>query len=123
MESVISNQGVFQRPVRVVRSNGQGRNNARKEVQGYCWIGNDRLLVLSEVWDAFYGALAVDWNGARPVPISGYEDNQIVVSGPKAFYRELVYASFDEDGTVLMLDRHTGGAGNPNRPDRISGRK
>ncbi len=93
------------------------RNNAQKEVLSFDWIGDERLLIMSSVWDSFYGAMAVDWNGANMIPVSGYEDNRVSVNSFKAFYHELVYASLDKDGDILMLDRHEGGVGSVNRPD------
>ncbi|HTL67613.1 MAG TPA: alpha/beta fold hydrolase [Lacunisphaera sp.] len=94
-------------------------NNATKEVMSFSWIGNERLLVMTTVWDTFYGAMAVDWNGAGMIPVSGYEDNKVQINSFKPLYHELAYAALNKDCDILMLDRHEGGVGNPNRPDIV----
>lgn len=94
-------------------------NDVPKEVGSYTWISDRRLMLVTTVLDATYGVVAVnlDGNGARP--ISGYEDNKITLNGTKLFASEVIHAFNDRNHTVLMLDRHEGGAGNPNRPDII----
>lgn len=92
-------------------------NDAPKEVGSYTWVGNERLVITTTVWDMFYGVIASNWDGAQTVPISGYEDNRISVSGSKLLAREVIHAFRDKDQTILMLDRHEGGGGSPNRPD------
>jgi dipeptidyl aminopeptidase/acylaminoacyl peptidase len=61
----------------------------------------------------------VDRNGARAVPISGYETNRVAIQGKQLWSREVVHNFRDADGTLLMLDRHEGGGGSYNRPDII----
>ncbi len=92
-------------------------NGAPKEVAGFEWVGDRRLLVTTTVWDAFYGVLAVDCDGTRPIAVSGYEDNRIAVNSPKRFAREVIHRFMDEDQSVLMLDRHEGGPGSARFPD------
>jgi len=92
-------------------------NNARKEVANFTWVGNERLVITTTVWDMFYGVIASNWDGGQTVPISGYEDNRIAVSGGKLLAREVIHSFRDKDHTILMLDRHEDGAGSANRPD------
>ena len=93
-------------------------NDARKTVGAFRWVGNDRLVINTVVWEnVFYGVLATDANGGRGVPISGYEDNKIGVNSTKLYIREVIHSFYDKDNTILMLDRHEGGGGSPNRPD------
>jgi len=93
-------------------------NDATKEVESFTWIGDKRLVIESSVWgDSFYGVIAANWNGDLAVPISGYEDNQIAVNGYKLFAREVIHRFYDKDQTILMLDRHEGGAGSSSHPD------
>jgi len=87
-----------------------------KEVGAYTWVGNKRLLITTTVMDALYGVIAVDWDGNNGVPIGGYENNKISLGG-QFFANEVVHRFFDKDDSVLMLDRHTAGVGNPNRPN------
>lgn len=92
-------------------------NNARKEVSSFTWVGNERLVISTTVWDMFYGVIAANWDGARTVAISGYEDNLIAVNGGKLMAREVIHTFGGKDQGILMLDRHEGGAGSANRPD------
>jgi dipeptidyl aminopeptidase/acylaminoacyl peptidase len=93
-------------------------NDARKKVGSFAWVSDRRLVITTVVWDYMvYGVLATDWDGGRGVPISGYEDNRINISISKQYYGEIIHQFFDQDQTVLMLDRHVGGAGLQNRPD------
>ncbi len=92
--------------------------DAVKSVGSFSWIGNDRLVITTLVWDdVIYGVTATNWNGARNVPISGYEDNQVSVNSAKLLAREVIHSFLDEDCTILMLDRHLRGGGNPKYPD------
>lgn len=93
--------------------------NAAKEVATFTWVNADRLLVTTTVWDTLYGVMATDRDGARTVPISGYEDERIQLQGGRLFAREVIHRSFDANGTVLMLDRHEGGPGSRHRPDVV----
>jgi dipeptidyl aminopeptidase/acylaminoacyl peptidase len=94
-------------------------NDAPKEVGSYTWISDRRLMLVTTVLDSIYGVVAVNLDGNGGKAISGYEDNRINLNGTKFFAREVVHAFNDKNHTVLMLDRHEGGAGNPNRPDVI----
>lgn len=91
--------------------------NAPKEVAAFTWVNADRLLVTTTVWDMLYGVMATDRDGTHTVPISGYEDERVWLQGGRLFAREVIHRSFDENGTVLMLDRHEGGPGSRNWPD------
>jgi len=92
-------------------------NDATKAVGDFSWIGDQRLAVTTTVWDSFYGVIAVNWDGRSSVPISGYEDNRLSVSGAKLLAREVIHWFNDQDQTILMLDRHEAGGGNPREPD------
>lgn len=92
-------------------------NNATKEVGPFWWVSNRRLLITTLVWDAVYGVVAADWDGDRAAAISGYEDNLITINGSKLWAREVIHRFFDPQARVLMLDRHEGGGGAPDRPD------
>ncbi len=92
-------------------------NGATKEVGPFEWVSDHRLIITTLVWDNIYGVVAADRNGDHAAPISGYEDNLVAVTGTKIWAREVIHRFFDPDQRVLMLDRHEGGAGAPNRPD------
>jgi dipeptidyl aminopeptidase/acylaminoacyl peptidase len=92
-------------------------NDATKEAESFTWVGNDRLVVTTSVQDAIYGVVATDWNGARPVAISGYEDNKIELNGQKLFARDVIHVFHDKEMNILMVDDHLGGAGRRDRPD------
>ena len=84
-------------------------NGATKEVESFTWVSDKRLLVDTTVWDMFYGVMATNWDGGHTVPISGYEDEVITINGTRLFAHEVLYRSFDQDQSVLMLDRHEDG--------------
>lgn len=93
-------------------------NEARKDVAHFEWVGNERLLITTTVWEMLYGAIAVDWDGRRPANVSGYEGvTAVSLRGPMFFGREVMHSFFDRDYSVLMLDRHEVGPGSANRPD------
>jgi dipeptidyl aminopeptidase/acylaminoacyl peptidase len=94
-------------------------NDTPKEVGSYTWISDRRLLLVTTVLDAVYGVVAVNLDGNGGQAISGYEDNRINLSGTKFFAREVIHTFNDKNHSILMLDRHEGGAGNPNRPDIV----
>lgn len=55
-------------------------NGAVKSVGGYQWIGHERLVVTTIVWDnTLYGVTATNWDGAQNMPISGFEDSKLRV--------------------------------------------
>ncbi len=95
-------------------------NGASKSVASFEWISNQRLVVTTAVWDMLNGVLALDRNGDHAVPISGYEDDKIAVSGPKFFGREIIHRFYDKEQSILMLDRHEDASGAPNRPDIVT---
>ncbi len=92
-------------------------NGASKEVDGFTWINDNRLMVTTAVWDMFYGVVATNSDGSQTVPISGFEDNRIAVQGSKLFAREVIHSFYDKDQDVLMLDRHEDGPGSAGHPD------
>lgn len=94
-------------------------NDTPKEVGSYTWISDRRLLLVTTVLDSVYGVVAVNLDGNGGQAISGYEDNRINLNGTKFFAREVIHTFNDKNHSILMLDRHEGGAGNPNRPDIV----
>lgn len=94
-------------------------NDLPKEVGSYTWISDRRLILVTTVLDSVYGVVAVNLDGNGGQAISGYEDNRINLNGTKFFAREVIHRFHDKNHSVLMLDRHESGAGNPNRPDII----
>lgn len=103
-------------------------NQARKDVAAFEWVGNERLIVTTAVWDMFYGVVAIDANGANATAISGYEDSKarlhgvaggMASVGMESYLREIVHVPWDQEQSVLMLDRHEAGGGSPNRPDVV----
>lgn len=91
---------------------------AEKAVNEFTWVGNERLVISTVVWDnRLYGVTATNWDGSQNVPISGYEDNKVSINSRKQFAREVIHCFFDKDHTVLMLDRHEGGGGDSKHPD------
>jgi len=92
-------------------------NDAPKAVGSFSWAGDERLVIVTTVWDMFYGVIASNWDGAQTVALSGYEDNRIAISSGKLLAREVIHAFGDKDQAILMLDRHEDGGGSPNRPD------
>ena len=96
-------------------------NNAKKQVGDYAWISDRRMVISTLVWERIpYGVIATDWDGRNGVPISGLEDNQINlnIGVPRQYYHEIIHRFYDQDQTILMLDRHEGNnVGSLNRPD------
>ena len=93
------------------------RNTSNKEVGEFQWISAERLLITTTIWDLMYGVIAVDWDGGGSVPISGYEDNQVAISGTKIFANEVIHNFHDKDQNILMLDRHALGRDGRSYPD------
>lgn len=105
--------------VRINLGEEQLINGFPKQVESFAWVGNRRLLISTAVIDAHFGVMALDSDGRRSVGISGLErsdDLRVALS----WAREVVYAFYDDDATVLMLDRHESSPGSPNRPDVIT---
>ncbi len=92
-------------------------NGAPKEVGSFTWVGDNRLAIMTTVWDSFYGTLATNWDGGQSVALTGYEDNRISVSGGKLMAREIIHTFGGKDQDLLMLDRHVDSGGSANRPD------
>lgn len=104
------------------------RNNAPKEVATFEWVGPERLVVTTAVWDALYGVIATNWNGTKPTPISGWElprarlqnvESGIATFAAESFLREIVHIGHDASQSVVMLDRHDHGGGMRNHPDLV----
>lgn len=94
-------------------------NEAKKEVAGFTWVGNERLIITTTVWDMIYGVVAANWDGTKSAAISGYEDNKIAVNDRKQFVRDVVHVFNDKNMNVLMLDDHLGAPGRQDRPDIV----
>ncbi len=106
------------KPIRLDLGEAELANEATKSVGSYNWVGNDRLVVTTVVWDnVLYGVIATQADGGHAVPISGYEDNKVTVSRTKLFIREVIHSFNDKDYNILMLDRHELTPGSSNRPD------
>lgn len=103
-------------------------NEAPKEVAAFEWVGPERLIITTAVWEQFYGVLATNWDGWNPTPISGWEvprvrvknvESGIATLSANSSLREIVHVAHDGDQAVLMLDRHEQGGGMRNRPDVV----
>jgi dipeptidyl aminopeptidase/acylaminoacyl peptidase len=105
--------------VRINLGEEQLINGFPKEVEGFTWVGNRRLLVSTTVIDALFGVIALDSDGRRTVGISGLERPDELRASP-SWAREVVHVFYDDDATVLMLDRHESSPGRANRPDVIT---
>jgi hypothetical protein len=84
-----------------------------REVNSYRWIGDKRLLLTTTVWDSWFGTKAVNRDGSRWQPVSGYETlalNQgllVNVSSKDVIWALRTIYSFDDaDQNILMLDQH-----------------
>jgi dipeptidyl aminopeptidase/acylaminoacyl peptidase len=87
---------------------------AIKDVAGYGWIGDDRLIMTTAAWNTLYGVLAANRDAKEISPISGLE--LIPHAGGILLNVNLdgllwAFQSFhrfnDPDSSVLMLDLHT----------------
>ncbi len=93
-------------------------NDAPKEVEGFAWVSDQRLLLATSVWDAHYGVLAADLNGRNATAISGYETiSPGSIREPATYIRDVLARCFESDPIVLMVDRHERTPGNPLYPD------
>jgi dipeptidyl aminopeptidase/acylaminoacyl peptidase len=104
------------------------RNDATKDVGGFLWVSDKRLVITTVVRGSFYGVIAVDWDGNRPTPISGHENpklrlevaGNVATMSMESVLRETIHAFYDKAPNILMLDRHEiGGGGGANRPDIV----
>lgn len=85
-----------------------------KEVTGYQWIGDRRLLMTTTVWDAWFGTKAVNQDGTDWEAISGYETLPLSSSGilvnvnvsSVLWARRVIYSFDDAHQDILMLDQH-----------------
>jgi dipeptidyl aminopeptidase/acylaminoacyl peptidase len=87
---------------------------AIKDVVGYGWIGDDRLIITTAAWNTRYGVLAANRDAKEISPISGLE--LIPHSGSILLNVNLdgllwafqsIHRFDDADSSVLMLDLHT----------------
>ena len=92
-------------------------NGAPKGVERFQWISNQRLVISTTVWDLHYGVFATNWDGGHAVPISGLEDGKINLSASRLWAREVVHCFYDQDQSILMLDRHEEAPGSSSHPD------
>lgn len=95
-------------------------NDAPKEVEGFVWVNDQRLLISTAVWQSRYGVLATDTNARNTVGISGYE---MIPPGsihaPPTFIRDVLARGFTSEPVLLMVDRHDVMGGNPENPDIV----
>jgi dipeptidyl aminopeptidase/acylaminoacyl peptidase len=98
----------------------------KKDVAGYAWIGDDRLIVTTAAWNSLYGVLAANVDAKEITPISGFE---LMPSGGGILlnvnldnllwaFRSL-HRFNDPDRNILMLDPHTYSGTSQNYPDVI----
>ncbi len=74
-----------------------------RDVGHYWWINNERVLIATEVWDRFYGGIAVDKNGTRWKGLTGYEKSKDFHTLVAAI--EVKYIPDDGGEEILMLNR------------------
>ena len=77
----------------------------RREIVSYSWVNDRRLTYQASCWDGYYftGVWAVDCDGSRWQPLSGFDANP---TGGGLMARELIYSFEDAKQNILMLDRH-----------------
>jgi len=73
-----------------------------KEVDNFWWVGNERLVLKTTVWDMLYGAAAVDANGRNWRGLTWLERDNTGKTSDPAF--ELIHAFRDGTPRILMLD-------------------
>ena len=74
-----------------------------KEVYEYWWVGNQRLVLVTTIWEYVYGVAAVDRDGRHWRGLMGLEYDPTGKFG--SFSYELIHVFPDGDPRVLMLDR------------------
>lgn len=93
-----------------------------REVGTYTWAGDRRLVLSTQLNDAHYGVIAINSDGGRNIPLTGYENvKELRLVGnsrvPGSQAREVIHVFGDKDCSVLLLDRHENVGGGRNRPD------
>lgn len=95
-------------------------NDAPKEVEGFYWVSNRRLLIATGVWDSRYGVLATNLDATETVPISGYEMvNANSLREPITFIHDVLARCSDPEPMLLMVDRHERAPGSSQHPDIV----
>ena len=87
----------------------------QKGVSGYTWIGDDRLLLTTNVWNFYwYGTVAANRDAKEMTPISGLEliphSSGILLNvnlEGLLWASQSIYKFYDEDRSILMLDDHS----------------
>ena len=87
----------------------------QKGVSGYGWIGDDRLLLTTNVWNFYwYGTVAANRDAKEMTPISGLEliphSSGILLDvnlEGLLWASQCIYNFDDEDRNILMLDDHS----------------
>lgn len=92
-------------------------NGARKEVSGFTWVGADRLLISTSVWDIGWGTLSMDTRARRIKPISGMEEVGNRINARISHATTVIHRFHDKDSNVLMLENQGAFIGNRNHPD------
>jgi dipeptidyl aminopeptidase/acylaminoacyl peptidase len=95
-----------------------------REVDSFVWVGDRRLLLVTTANDAYYGTIAINDDGQRNIPLTGFENvKQLRIDGnyrvPASLAREVIHVFGDKDSSVLMLERNQTGGGGTNRPEVI----
>jgi dipeptidyl aminopeptidase/acylaminoacyl peptidase len=87
---------------------------APKEVLGYRWIGDNRIIVTTAAWNSLYGVLAANRDATDISPISGLElaqhSGSIVLNlnlEGLLWAWESIHSFNDDDCSILMIDQHT----------------
>lgn len=99
---------------------------APKDVVGYGWIGDDRMIFTTAAWNSLYGVVAANRDAKEMSPISGLE---LVTHAGSTFVNvntdnllwafATIYRFDDPDRSVLMLDPHALGSASQLYPDVI----
>jgi dipeptidyl aminopeptidase/acylaminoacyl peptidase len=87
----------------------------QKGVANYAWIGDDRLLLTTTVWNSdWYGMVAANRDAKEMTPISGLEliphSSGILLNvnlEGLLWASQWIYKYDDEDRSILMLDDHS----------------
>lgn len=79
-----------------------------KEVGSFQWVGDERLVLTTMVWDRIHGTVALNRDGSRGRGLSGYEFDPTGRFADPAF--QIIHTFDDDAGRVLMLDIRGNGA-------------
>lgn len=90
-----------------------------REIAQFEWVGDRRLVMTITEWGAFHGMMAADLDGEHVRLVSGFGGRGFGPGSGRTFAREIVHTFLDEEGSILLLDRHEYSPGDPNRPDLL----